>query len=495
MSPKPKSDPNQIEPRRMCKTKMAIDAAEPSPAPRTQPSDSSRSPRPQRPRSSEPPRTQPLESSRSSLAQRPQSSEPPRTQRQSKPTFNISSSEPSSSNPSYVSGSSYKLSSDTSISSRTSLSSLRDSLPENPHIYDFKEICIATNNFLAKRYSSSSSTPSWRCTLRGKDVIIFQRKFRRKIDTTELRERLSVICRSHHSSIVKLLGASVSGVHIYLVYEFLAGANLADCLRNPRNPEFTVLSSWISRMQIATDLAHGLDYIHHKTGLSINLVHNHIKSSSIVVTEPNFNAKICHFGASQLCGEGYELDDRKPSSISKTEITEISEELESEIKEEPVLMRSNSRRKQFEGVMGYMSPEFQSTGVATQKSDVYAFGVIVLELLTGNEPLKYKFDKDRKEFVKSSLIESAMAVVAGDGSGGVEGSLRQWMDRRLKDSFPVDVAEKLTRVALDCVHVDPDKRPNMGRVAGKISKLYLTSKTWSDNLRVPTEITTSFAPR
>ncbi|KAF3457068.1 hypothetical protein FNV43_RR01725 [Rhamnella rubrinervis] len=64
----------------------------------------------------------------------------------------------------------YKLSSGTSFSSRTSLSSLRDSLPETPHIYDFNKIYSATNNFLAKRYaSSSSSTPSWRCTLRGKD--------------------------------------------------------------------------------------------------------------------------------------------------------------------------------------------------------------------------------------------------------------------------------------------------------------------------------------
>jgi hypothetical protein len=69
-----------------------------------------------------------------------------------------------------------------------------------------------------------------------------------------------------------------------------------------------------------------------------------------------------------------------------------------------------------------------------------------------------------------------------------------WVDRRLKDSFPVDVAEKLTRVALDCVHVDPDKRPNMGRVAGKISTLYLKSKNWSDNMKMP-DMSFSLGPR
>jgi len=80
------------------------------------------------------------------------------------------------------------------------------------------------------------------------------------------------------------------------------------------------------------------------------------------------------------------------------------------------------------------------------------------------------------------------------GDGSVQGKLRKWVDQRLKDSFPVDVAEKLTRVALECVHVDPDKRPNMGRVAGKISKFYLKSRIWSDSIKIP-DITVSLAPR
>ncbi|KAF3447720.1 hypothetical protein FNV43_RR08423 [Rhamnella rubrinervis] len=101
-----------------------------------------------------------------------------------RPTFAASSSfEPSTLNTSsaqYASTSSYKLSSGTSFSSRTSLSSLRDSLPETPHIYDFNEICSATTNFLAKRYaSSSSSTLSWRCTLRGKDERMRDERGRR----------------------------------------------------------------------------------------------------------------------------------------------------------------------------------------------------------------------------------------------------------------------------------------------------------------------------
>ncbi|KAI4334367.1 hypothetical protein L6164_019068 [Bauhinia variegata] len=453
---------------------MAINAANPSSSPRA-----SRTPR-------------------SQASQQTSTPVPtPRTSRSKPSLATTSSSDPSTSYTSsaaYSSSTGYRLSSDTSTSSRTSLTTLRDSLPENPHIYHFSEICSATNNFLAKRYSSSSSsTPSWRCTLRGRDAIVFQRKFRRKIETNHLKERLSLICRSHHISIIKLLGASISGEHIYLVYEFVNGANLSDCLRNSKNPNFTVLSTWLSRMQVATDLAHGLDYIHNKTGLNISFVHNNIKSSGIIVTEPSFNAKICHFGTTLMCGE---IDEE--NEITK----QLGENTEDPSSSPSLVKRSGNTKVQFQGVRGYMSPEFQSTGVATQKDDVYAFGVVVLELLSGEEPLKYKFDKKTGDFIRKSVIDTARVVIEGGSGGGdggsrlnVEGRLRNWLDRRLKDSFPVQVAEKLTRVALDCVHVDPEKRLNMGRVVGKISKLYLESRIWSDNMRMPTDISVSLAAR
>ncbi|KAJ0670646.1 putative protein kinase RLK-Pelle-LysM family [Helianthus annuus] len=389
-------------------------------------------------------------------------------------------------------GSSYRLNSSTataeaSVSTRTSLSSFRNSLPENTHIYDFSEIRSATNNFLSKRFSSSS-TPSWRCVLRGKDVVVFQRKFRRPIQDSELREKLSVIYRSHHMSIIKLTGASISGDYIYLAYDYTSGGNLTDCLRNKRNPEFTVLSSWMSRMQIATDLASGLDYIHNKAGLKINLVHKYVKSSSVIVTEPSFNAKICHFGTAELCGETVV----EAKVVKQSEIEEIDSPECSPVKK---LTRSGSRTMQFEGVNGYMSPEFH--GLTTQKSDVYAFGVVILELLSGEEPVKYRYDKVNGEHVKTLVVETARSAVGGDGGdeAEIEGRLRRWVDRRLKDSFPVAVAEKLTRIALDCVVDDPNMRPSMSRVAGKISKLYLDSLKWADTIRVPTDFTASFAPR
>lgn len=363
-----------------------------------------------------------------------------------------------------------------SISSRASLSSLKDSLPENPHIYDLSEIRSATSNFLLRPFSSSSSSTSWKCLIDKKQLIVTQRKLRRPIDNSELRRKLSLLCKSHHASLVKLHGASVSGNYLYLVYEFICGANLSDCLRNPRNPNFTVLSNWISRVQIIAGIADGLDYMHNCAGFKNGFIHNHVKSSSIVICEePALVAKICHFGTAQLCGE-------VPEAISGEDDDDSSNY--------HVLKRVGSAVGKFVGTRGYMSPEFQTTGIPTLKSDVFAFGVVLLELLSGEEPMKVHVDSGSGAFRKVSLIETAREAV---GSG--TGRLRQWVDRRLRDSYPVEVADGLARVALECVLEDPGRRPDMGRVAGWISKYYLESKTWAQNIGLPDEITVSFAPR
>ncbi|KAF3621443.1 putative ABC transporter G family member 28-like [Capsicum annuum] len=441
----------------MCKTKMAVNAAQPISTP------SRRTPR-------------------SSTQQQPQSqsSTSSSTTRQPKSGPSNSSNRVSyTSNSGSGSGSEFHIDTSvatTSVSSQASLSSLRSSLPDNPQVYDFSDIRAATNNFLAKRYSSTSSSQSWRCTLYGKDVIIFQRRIQKSMEKSELRAKLSVICRSHYKSIIKLLGASISRDQIYLVYDFVVGSNLSLCLRNPRNPSYTVLSTWMSRMQIATDVAHGLDYIHSTTGLEVDPVHKYVKSSGIIVTEPSFNAKICHFGAAELC------------SVTESKVV-------------PEQRGSATRTRDFEGVRGYISPEFQLTGVATQKSDVYAFGVVLLELFSGEEPVRFKYDKATGNYSKISIIDTAREVVecGGDreeyGGVGVENRLRNWVDRRLNDSFPVEVAKKVIRLALDCLHVEPDDRPDMRRVAGKISKLYLESEFWTDRVKMPTEISVSLAPR
>ncbi|KAI4339250.1 hypothetical protein MLD38_024213 [Melastoma candidum] len=373
----------------------------------------------------------------------------------------------------------------------TSLASLKPHLPENPHIYPFHEISSATGNFLQECLSHSS----WQSTLRGKRVAIFRRKLRRPIRSSLLAEKLSLICRSHHSSIVKLSGVTVQGQYIYLVYDFIQGLNLEDCLRNKMNPHYTILSSWMSRMRIASDVAHGLEYMHYCAGIGgSGFVHNHVKSSSIIITEGRKNmkspsrfdgsntptrssyvAKIRHFATAELCGEAVEEEESCLSPKS-------SGSLDTKLK------RSNSREKKFEGTRGYMSPEFRTTGFGTRKSDVYAFGVVMLELLCGEEPLKYIFNGKTGEILRISIIEKAREAILGGG-------VRTWMDKRLSDSYPVEVAEKMVKLGLECVEDNPNRRPEMGRIAGRISKFYLESQSWDEKFASPQGFSSSMAPR
>lgn len=258
-------------------------------------------------------------------------------------------------------------------------------------------------------------------------------------------------------ALARLLGASIAGGgdHIYLIYEFVSGASLSDCLRNPKNPSFTPLATWMSRIQVAADLSDGLDYIHSQTGT----IHNRMKSSAVIITDPGLRAKICHFGSSDLSGE---LEESK----------------------------SSKGQKRIEGSRGYMAPELISGGRVSQQSDVYAFGIVLLELISGEEPVKFNFNKTNKEFERISLIDTANKAV----EEGVEG-VRKWVDRRLRDSYPVDTAERLISVALRCVDADPATRPDMTWVAVKVSKIYLESRGWAERVQPPTDFSVSIAPR
>ncbi|RZR88030.1 hypothetical protein BHM03_00015523 [Ensete ventricosum] len=373
-------------------------------------------------------------------------------------------------------------SSSSSDASALSLAFLRGPLHEAPAIYPFPELCAATKNFLAKCLPGASAS-AWRCTLRGRDAVVIQRPLRRR--SRDLPSRLAALGRSHHGSLARLLGASTSGNNVYLVYEFVPGASLADCLRNPRNSGFTPLASWVSRVQVAADVAQGLEYIHLHSS-AVAGVHNRVKSSAIIVTQPDLRAKICHFGAADLAGE---VPD---PAADEADVTSTSSP--------PTRKGSSERQIQIEGTRGYMAPELLADGAVSRSSDVFALGVLLLELVSGEEPLRYLHDKERKVFEVVSLVDTAREAIGGEEEAKEEeeerrGSVRQWVDRRLRDSFPVDAADKLITVALRCVEAEAAARPDMTWVAGKVSKLYLESKVWAERVSVPADFSVSIAPR
>ncbi|KAG0513448.1 hypothetical protein BDA96_10G103100 [Sorghum bicolor] len=327
-------------------------------------------------------------------------------------------------------------------SGRASLAAARASLPDPPVLYPFQELAAATNSFLAKRAGGAASTAAyWRCSLRGRDAALFQLQRRPGAAAVDA-AALARIGRYHHTSLARLLGACPAGVHLYLAYELPPGAaTLAACLRSPRNPSFTALRTWVSRVQVAADVAQGLEYVHHHAGA----VHGRVSASAVIVSDPGLRARLTHFGAAELAA---------PADAREV------------------------------GDSPYADP---GTSEPSREADIYAFGVLLLELLSGEEPARYRFDRGTKEFQRVSVLETAAAAAAA------EGGVRNWVDRRLGDSFPVSAAERLVEVALRCAA--GEDRPDMTWVAGKVSKVYLESRVWAQKLQVPTEFSVSVAPR
>jgi serine/threonine protein kinase len=121
------------------------------------------------------------------------------------------------------------------------------------------------------------------------------------------------------------------------------------------------------------------------------------------------------------------------------------------------------------GTQGYLAPEYLEHGLITPKLDVFAFGVVLLELLSGKEA-----DPPGEERL---LWESAEEALAGDG-GVARGKVRAFMDPRMDGDYPMDLALAVAALALRCVATEPRARPAMDEVFVSLSAVYNSTLDW-----------------
>ncbi|CAD6338880.1 unnamed protein product [Miscanthus lutarioriparius] len=162
----------------------------------------------------------------------------------------------------------------------------------------------------------------------------------------EFENELDLLGRIRHPNIVSLLGFCVHEGNHYIVYELMEKGSLDTQLHGPSHGSAL---SWHIRMKIALDMARGLEYLHEHC--SPPVIHRDLKSSNILL-DSDFNAKISDFGLAVTSG-----------NIDKGSM-------------------------KLSGTLGYVAPEYLLDGKLTEKSDVYAFGVVLLELLMGRKPIE-----------------------------------------------------------------------------------------------------------
>lgn len=228
----------------------------------------------------------------------------------------------------------------------------------------------------------------------------------------EFRVEVEAIGHVRHKNLVRLLGYCIEGTHRMLVYEYVDNGNLEQWLHGDVS-ECGVLT-WEARMKVLLGIAKALSYLHE--AIEPKVVHRDIKSSNILI-DHDFNGKLSDFGLAKLLDSG-----------------------ESHI---------NTRVM---GTFGYVAPEYANTGMLNEKSDIYSFGVLLLEAVTGRDPVDYN-----RVANEVNLVEWLKMMVGNRRAEEV-------VDPTLDPKPSTHALKRALLVALRCVDPDSEKRPKMSQV-------------------------------
>nr|AFK38528.1 unknown [Medicago truncatula] len=228
----------------------------------------------------------------------------------------------------------------------------------------------------------------------------------------EFKVEVEVIGRVRHKNLVRLLGYCVEGAYRMLVYEFVDNGNLDQWLHGDVGPVSPM--TWDIRMNILLGTAKGLAYLHE--GLEPKVVHRDVKSSNILI-DRQWNSKVSDFGLAKLLHSDH--------SYVTTRVM---------------------------GTFGYVAPEYACTGMLTERSDVYSFGILIMELITGRSPVDYSRPQG-----EVNLVEWLKNMV---GSRRAE----EVVDPKISEKPSSKALKRSLLVALRCVDPDSLKRPKMGHV-------------------------------
>ncbi|KAG8388340.1 hypothetical protein BUALT_Bualt02G0115500 [Buddleja alternifolia] len=300
------------------------------------------------------------------------------------------------------------------ISSQSQSSSVDGSTKKTT--FTFEELLLATKNFAHTNLLGQGGFgyvhKGVLCD--GKHVAIKQLKVGSGQGEREFQPEVETISRVHHKHLVSLVGHCISGIQRLLVYEYVPNNTLEFHLHEKENTSI----NWATRMKIALGSAKGLAYLHEDCKPKI--IHRDIKSSNILLDE-NFEAKVADFGLARL----YSDNDTHVST-------------------------------RVMGTFGYLAPEYALTGKLTDKLDVFSYGVVLLELITGRRPI----DKSQ-HYLDDNIIDWARPLLTQALENGDFDTL---VDPRLQTEYDSVEMTRMVACASLCVRHFARRRPRMSQV-------------------------------
>ncbi|KAF8408285.1 hypothetical protein HHK36_007434 [Tetracentron sinense] len=308
---------------------------------------------------------------------------------------------------------------------------------ERPVIFSIEEIEEATSNFdESRKIGEGGYGRVYFGVLREQEVAIKKMKSSK---SKEFFAELKVLCKIHHINVVELLGYASGNDHLFLVYEYVQNGSLSDHLHDPLLKGHQPLS-WTARAQIAIDSARGIEYIHDHT--KARYVHRDIKTTNILLDD-GLRAKIADFGLAKLVERTNEED------LVATCLV---------------------------GTPGYLPPESVRELQMTSKTDVFAFGVVLAELITGQRALI----RDNREPNKMKSLTSVVYAIFRDEAS--ETALESMVDGNLRDSYPMEEMYKMAEIANWCLSEDAVNRPEMQEIVVMLSQILVSSIEWEASL-------------
>ncbi|XP_021741525.1 proline-rich receptor-like protein kinase PERK1 [Chenopodium quinoa] len=282
--------------------------------------------------------------------------------------------------------------------------------------FSYEELAMATNGFSEDNllgqggfgYVHKGILPN------GKEVAVKSLKAGSGQGEREFQAEVEIISRVHHKHLVSLVGYCITGAHRLLVYEFVPNGTMEFHLHGKGQPTM----EWPTRLRIALGAAKGLAYLHEDCHPKI--IHRDIKAANILL-DNKFEAMVADFGLAKL------------SSDVNTHIS-----------------------TRVMGTFGYLAPEYASSGKLTDKSDVFSFGVMLLELITGRRPVD-----PTNAYMDDSLVDWARPLLT---RALEENNFDSLVDPHLQNNYNPNEMARMVACAAASVRHSARRRPRMSQV-------------------------------